>query len=224
MRDHIRIAIDGPAAAGKSTVAKLVARRLSYVYIDTGAMYRALTLKVLEHHLDPEDGDAIKKLLANTEIELVPEGRNQRVRLDGKDVTESIRTEEVSNKVSFVAKHEEVREEMVKRQRELAEDGGVVMDGRDIGTHVLPNAEVKVFLSASVEIRAERRHQENLQKGLPSDLEQMKRDIALRDKRDSERETAPLMKADNAVEIDTSHLTIEQAVEKIMRVTRERIG
>ncbi|HET7578572.1 MAG TPA: (d)CMP kinase [Bacillales bacterium] len=224
MREHICIAIDGPAAAGKSTVAKLVARRLSYVYIDTGAMYRALTLKVLEHHLDPENGDAIRELLANTEIELIPAGQNQKVTLDGKNVTESIRTEEVSNKVSFVAKHEEVRDEMVKRQRELAEDGGVVMDGRDIGTHVLPNAEVKVFLSASVEIRAERRHQENLRKGLPSDLEQMKRDIALRDKRDSERKTAPLMKADNAVEIDTSHLTIEQAVEKIMGITMERIG
>lgn len=224
MKDHIRIAIDGPAAAGKSTVAKSVARMLSYVYIDTGAMYRALTLKVLENGLDPENESAVQELLKSTKIELFPNGETQKVTLDGKDVSDSIRTEEISNRVSFVAKHKEIRKEMVRRQRMLAEDGGVVMDGRDIGTHVLPHAEVKIFLSASVEIRARRRHCENRKKGLPSDLEQMKADIALRDKRDSERETAPLTKAKDAVEVDTTDLTIEQAVEKIMGIVQERIG
>lgn len=224
MTDHIRIAIDGPAAAGKSTVAKWVARLLSYVYIDTGAMYRALTLKVLENRLDPENESAVTELLKSTKIELIPNGSTQTVKLDGKDVSESIRTKEISNRVSLVAQHKQVREEMVKRQRALAENGGIVMDGRDIGTNVLPHAEVKIFLSASVETRAKRRHLENQKKGLPSDLEQMKADIALRDKRDSERETAPLTKAKDALEINTTNLTIEQVVEKIMGIVHERIG
>lgn len=224
MTEQISIAIDGPAAAGKSTVAKVVARRLSYVYIDTGAMYRALTLKVLQNDVDPESAAKVKELLENSDIELVPDGKAQRVLLDGTDVTDAIRTEEVSNRVSFVAKHEKVREEMVRRQRLLGVEGGVVMDGRDIGTHVLPDAEVKIFILASVEIRAQRRHDENIQKGIASDLEQMKEDIALRDRRDSEREIAPLMKAEGAVEIDTSDLTVEEAVDTVMEIVRERAG
>ncbi|HEX6923380.1 MAG TPA: (d)CMP kinase [Bacillales bacterium] len=224
MTEQISIAIDGPAAAGKSTVAKVVARRLSYVYIDTGAMYRALTLKVLQNDVDPENAAKVKELLENSDIELVPDGKAQRVLLDGTDVTDAIRTEEVSNRVSFVAKHEKVREEMVRRQRLLGVEGGVVMDGRDIGTHVLPDAEVKIFILASVEIRAQRRHDENIQKGIASDLEQMKEDIALRDRRDSEREIAPLMKAEGAVEIDTSDLTVEEAVDTVMEIVRERAG
>jgi len=224
MRKPISIAIDGPAAAGKSTVARSVAGKLAYVYIDTGAMYRALTLKVLESGADPEDELKIKDLLEMTKIELIPNGETQIVKLDGSDVTAMIRTEEISNKVSLVAKHPEVRDEMVKRQRTLAAKGGVVMDGRDIGTHVLPNAEVKIFLSASVEIRALRRYRENLEKGLHADLEQMKEDIALRDKRDSEREAAPLKKAEDAVEIDTSELRIDQVVDAIMSIAAERVG
>lgn len=219
----ISIAIDGPAAAGKSTVAKKVAGNLSYIYIDTGAMYRALTLKVLKTGIDPDHGSEIKDLLEMTKIELKPNGDTQLVFLDGKDVTASIRTEEISNNVSFVATHQVVRDEMVKRQRILAEKSGVVMDGRDIGTHVLPNAEVKVFLSASVEKRALRRYRENLEKGLEADFEQMKQDIALRDKRDSEREAAPLKKAKDAVEIDTTELTIDQVVKAIMDIVAERV-
>lgn len=224
MRKPISIAIDGPAAAGKSTVARKVAGKLAYVYIDTGAMYRALTLKVLESGVDPEDELKIKDLLEMTKIELIPNGETQIVKLDGSDVTAMIRTEEISNKVSLVAKHPGVRDEMVKRQRILAAKGGVVMDGRDIGTHVLPNAEVKIFLSASVEMRALRRYHENLEKGLHADLEQMKADIALRDKRDSEREAAPLKKAEDAVEIDTTELRIDQVVDAIMSITAERVG
>lgn len=223
MRDNICIAIDGPAAAGKSTVAKLVAGRLSFVYIDTGAMYRALTRKVLDSSVSLEDGSAIREVLEDTGIELIPDDEAQRVLLDGEDVTDCIRSQEITKCVSLVAQHKEVREEMVKRQRLLATNGGVVMDGRDIGTHVLPDAEVKIFLSASAEVRAQRRHQENLRKGLSSDFEQIKADIALRDQRDSERKTAPLVKAKDAVEVDTSHLSIAEVVDTIMGIVAERV-
>lgn len=164
MRKKISIAIDGPAAAGKSTVAKIVAERLSYLYIDTGAMYRALTYKAIQQNVDLQNESELLDMLLDTSIEFVQEKKGQLVLLDGENVTDEIRTNDVTNSVSIVAKHKKVREEMVKRQQELASGGGVVMDGRDIGTHVLPKAEVKIFLLASVEERAQRRHQENLQK------------------------------------------------------------
>ncbi|PLR82633.1 (d)CMP kinase [Bacillus canaveralius] len=224
MNKQIRIAIDGPAAAGKSTVAKIVAERLAYLYIDTGAMYRSLTYKAIINDIDLHNENALVDILHNTEIELVPEAGGQLVFLDGKDVTTEIRKDVVTNSVSIVAKHRAVREEMVKRQQKFAVGGSVVMDGRDIGTHVIPDAEVKVFLLASVQERAERRHQENLEKGFRSDLEKLKEEIAARDKLDSEREVAPLKKAEDAVEIDTTSLSIEEVVEKIMVLARERIG
>ncbi|KKK37579.1 cytidylate kinase [Mesobacillus campisalis] len=224
MSKRISIAIDGPAAAGKSTVAKRVAENLEYVYIDTGAMYRALTLKAILRGADMDDPALIMDILDDTAIELLPGSEGQLVLLDGQEVTAEIRTAEVTNKVSYVAIHEEVRKEMVKRQQELAAKGGVVMDGRDIGTHVLPDAEVKVFLLASVDERAQRRHAENLQKGFPSDLEQLKQEIAQRDKIDSERKVSPLKKADDAVEIDTTSLSIQQVVDTIMKLATERIG
>lgn len=224
MNKKISIAIDGPAAAGKSTVAKIVAEKLAYIYIDTGAMYRALTYKAIANHLNLEDEDVLSNSLLTTKIELRPSENGQLVFLDGCDVTHEIRSADVTNNVSIVSTHQQVREEMVKRQQAFAADGGVVMDGRDIGTHVLPNAEVKVFLLASVEERASRRHTENLQKGYPSDLEQLKQEIARRDKIDSEREIAPLKKADDAIEIDTTSLTIPDVVEKIMTLAYERIG
>ncbi|MDR6998565.1 (d)CMP kinase [Neobacillus niacini] len=220
----ISIAIDGPAAAGKSTVAKIAAEKLSYIYIDTGAMYRALTYKAIQKNLNLEDEESLYDTLLTTEIVLEPSENGQLVYLDHSDVTTAIRTAEVTNSVSIVAKQQKIREEMVKRQQALASNGGVVMDGRDIGTHVLPNAEVKVFLLASVDERAERRHTENLQKGFPSDLEKLKEEIALRDKIDSEREIAPLKKADDAVEIDTTSMTIPEVVERIMELVQERIG
>nr|WP_263325889.1 (d)CMP kinase [Neobacillus sp. Marseille-Q6967] len=224
MEKKLSIAIDGPAAAGKSTVAKIVAEKLSYIYIDTGAMYRALTYKAITNKLDLEDQDTLLSVLLNTKIELFPSVNGQLVFLDEQDVTQEIRSSEVTNNVSIVAKHQKVREEMVRMQQTFAASGGVVMDGRDIGTHVLPNAEVKVFLLASVEERAVRRHSENLQKGFPSDLNQLREEIARRDKIDSEREYAPLKKANDAVEIDTTSLTIPDVVDKIMDLVLERVG
>ncbi|WP_080845434.1 (d)CMP kinase [Cytobacillus gottheilii] len=218
----ISIAIDGPAAAGKSTVAKIVAEKLSYIYIDTGAMYRALTYKAIQHAADIENEEELLAILQNTRIELMPGEEGQIIILDGVNVTNDIRSSQVTNSVSAVAKHRLIREEMVARQQGFGAEGGIVMDGRDIGTHVLPNAEVKVFLLASVDERAERRHAENKSKGFPSDLEQLKKEIATRDKLDSEREVAPLMKADDAEEIDTTSMSIGEVVERILALAAER--
>jgi CMP/dCMP kinase len=224
MTKKISIAIDGPAAAGKSTVAKIVAEKLSYIYIDTGAMYRAITLKAIQKELDLQDEQAMMSCLEDTIINLLPGEKGQLVFLDDTNVTNEIRTAIVTNSVSIVAKHPLVRKEMVARQQRFATDGGVVMDGRDIGTHVLPNAEVKIFLLASVEERAIRRHNENVLKGFPSDLEKLKEEIILRDKIDSEREAAPLKKADDAIELDTTSLSINEVVERILKLANERIG
>ncbi|QWH16925.1 (d)CMP kinase [Bacillus mycoides] len=218
MDKRISIAIDGPAAAGKSTVAKVVAKKLSYVYIDTGAMYRAITYAALEQKVDIENEEKLIKVVKNVNIEFQQGENTQLVFLNGQDVSEVIRTPDVTNRVSIVAKHRLVREEMVRRQQELAKKGGVVMDGRDIGTHVLPDAEVKIFMLASVEERAERRHLENMNKGFDSNLEQLKEEIARRDKLDSEREVSPLKKADDALELDTTSLSIEEVVQKIMGI------
>ncbi|WP_042346341.1 (d)CMP kinase [Bacillus massiliigorillae] len=222
MKKNISVAIDGPAAAGKSTVAKIVAEYFSFVYVDTGAMYRALTLKALQNNIDVNDEQALYKVLLNSQIDLKPSESGQLVFLDGKDVTNEIRSAEVTNSVSAVAKHAAVREEMVKVQQELATSGGIIMDGRDIGTHVLPNAELKVFLVASVDERALRRHQENVSKGFPSDLDQLKQEIAARDKFDSEREVAPLKQAEDAVLLDTTSLNIQEVAEYIKSLIKER--
>ncbi|GAB6417566.1 (d)CMP kinase [Bacillus luti] len=218
MDKRISIAIDGPAAAGKSTVAKVVAKKLSYVYIDTGAMYRTITYAALEQKVDIENEEKLMEVVRNVNIEFQQGENSQLVFLNGQDVSEVIRTPEVTNQVSIVAKHRLVREEMVRRQQELAKKGGVVMDGRDIGTHVMPDAEVKIFMLASVEERAERRHLENINKGFDSNLEQLKEEIAQRDKLDSEREVSPLKKADDALELDTTSLSIEEVVQKIMGI------
>lgn len=220
----ISIAIDGPAAAGKSTVAKIIAQKLSYIYVDTGAMYRSLTWKALREQVDLENQNELYDLLKKTEIKLVNEEKQQKVYVDGFDVTEEIRRPDVTKHVSIVSKHELVRKEMVRRQQEIGKSGGVIMDGRDIGTHVMPNAEVKIFLLASVDERAERRHRENIEKGIESNLEQIKKDIAARDKLDTEREIAPLRKAEDAIEIDTTSLSIDEVAEKILAIIKERIG
>jgi CMP/dCMP kinase len=218
----LRIAIDGPAAAGKSTVAKIVAGKLSYLYIDTGAMYRSLTYKALKLNIDLHEENELKELLAQTKITLEPTEDGQIVYVDGENVTDEIRQAAVTNSVSHVAVHSQVREEMVNRQQQLAKQGAVVMDGRDIGTHVIPDAEIKVFLLASVDERAQRRHEENISKGFPSDLEQLKVEIARRDKIDSEREVAPLKKADDATEIDTTSLSIPEVVDQIMLLVERK--
>ena len=220
----ISIAIDGPAAAGKSTFAKIIAQKLSYIYVDTGAMYRSLTWKALREQVDLENQNELYDLLKKTEIKLVNEEKQQKVYVDGFDVTEEIRRPDVTKHVSIVSKHELVRKEMVRRQQEIGKSGGVIMDGRDIGTHVMPNAEVKIFLLASVDERAERRHRENIEKGIESNLEQIKKDIAARDKLDTEREIAPLRKAEDAIEIDTTSLSIDEVAEKILAIIQERIG
>ncbi len=223
MRNKLSIAIDGPAAAGKSTVAKIIAEHYAYIYIDTGAMYRALTYKAIQANINLHDEDTVADILSDIHIELKPNEEGQIVLVNGEDVTEVIRTNEVTNQVSIVAMHPKVRREMLVRQRQLAADGGVVMDGRDIGTHVLPNAELKIFLKASVEERALRRYEENKQKGFDTDLDKLKQEIANRDKLDSEREIAPLKKAEDAIEIDTTSLTIDGVVRKIEDYIEERL-
>ncbi|MBU5265400.1 (d)CMP kinase [Virgibacillus proomii] len=217
----ITVAIDGPAAAGKSTVAKIVAEKLSSIYIDTGAMYRAITWKALKNDVNVNDEAALVKLLEITIMELKQGRDGQLVFIDGQDITTAIRSNEVTNAVSYVAKHPLIREEMVRRQQLLAEEKDVVMDGRDIGTHVLPDAEVKIFLVASVEERAKRRYEENKRKGIHTDFNELKKEIEQRDELDSKREISPLIKAEDAIEIDTTSLTIEEVAEQILEEVRK---
>jgi len=220
---NFAIAIDGPAAAGKSTVAKIVAKKLSFLYIDTGAMYRAITLKALKNGINVNNEDALLQLLMRTKIDFLQIDSEQKVLLDDIDVTEEIRSQEVTKQVSYVAKHPKVRKEMVARQREMARHKGVVMDGRDIGSQVLPDAEVKIFLVASVEERAKRRYEENKRRGIPSDMEELIKEIALRDRIDSEREASPLIKADGAIEIDTTSMTIQEVADRILNIAKKQL-
>jgi cytidylate kinase len=218
----IKIAIDGPAGAGKSTVAKKIADTLHYIYIDTGAMYRALAWKAMQDQLDLYSEADISLLLKQIKISLTPNKGGPRVLIDGQDVSEEIRSREVTNVVSFVASHPKIRHEMLLLQRELAQDQGVVMDGRDIGTHVLPNAEAKIFLSASIDERARRRYLELQAKGQETDFEELKEEIRLRDERDSNREVAPLQKAEDAIELDTSGLTIDEVVASCLEIVEKK--
>ncbi|WP_277585453.1 (d)CMP kinase [Psychrobacillus antarcticus] len=224
MNKQIQIAIDGPAAAGKSTIAKKTAELLGYTYVDTGAMYRAITYKALQENIDLQDEDKLTNLLKETIIELKPSPAGQLVFLDNVAVTEEIRSKVVTASVSAVAAHATLREEMVKRQMEMGKNGSVVMDGRDIGTHVLKNAELKIFMSASVEERANRRFLENHNRGIETNFEELKQEIALRDKFDSEREASPLIQADDAIYIDTTSLTVDEVSEKIMHLAKERMS
>ncbi len=217
MVPKISIAIDGPAGAGKSTVARELARRLGFLYIDTGAMYRALTLKALRRGLNLDDEDSLKALAGESCIELTTDPEHlTRVFLDGEDVTQAIREPEVSRHVSLVARFPGVREVMVRRQREMARCKNVVMDGRDVGTVVLPDAEVKIFLTASPEARARRRQRDLLAQGHNIQLDLLIREIRERDRLDSSRPVAPLVPAPDAWIIDSSHLNAEQVVEMIV--------
>ncbi|SFL98308.1 (d)CMP kinase [Salibacterium qingdaonense] len=221
--NKINIAIDGPAGAGKSTVARTAASQLQYVYIDTGAMYRALTWNAIHHNVDIQDEEGISVLLKKTDIELLPSPEGNRVFVDGEEVTSAIRSNDVTAAVSDVSAHAKVRRQMVKKQQELAQNRGAVLDGRDIGTTVLPHAELKVFLSASVEERARRRHLENVEKGISSDLQMMMKDIQARDEKDAGRDISPLVQADDAVKVDTTDLSAEEAAAEICEMARERI-
>ncbi|MDY2637202.1 MAG: (d)CMP kinase [Phascolarctobacterium sp.] len=217
----IVVAIDGPAGAGKSTIAKLVAEKLGYAYIDTGAMYRSVALKFLQ--TGKEFDEAFISQLAQTMIiEFKPEASVNRVFVDGVEVTDAIRSAEVTANVSRVAAIGDVREAMVAQQRRMGESGGVLMDGRDIGTVVFPKAQLKIFLTASVEERALRRYKELMAKGQDVDLAQLKEDIASRDKQDSERAISPLRQAEDALLLDTSRMNIEQVTAKILHLVEEK--
>jgi cytidylate kinase len=212
------IAIDGPAASGKSTTARLVAGRLGYLHVDTGAMYRAMTLKVLAAGISPDDSGEVGRLADTTGITISVTGKGNAVLLDGVDVTGKIRTPEITRAVSQVSCIPAVRKLMVSEQRRLAAGGGVVLEGRDIGTVVLPDADVKIFLVADVTERARRRQKELLEKNIEVVLGELVSEIRERDRKDSSRDLSPLRRAADAVEVDTSGLTVEGQVERILGI------
>ena len=219
---QLTIAIDGPAGAGKSTVAQIVARRLNYTYIDTGAMYRAVAWLVVQQNLNVEDTSVTGELAASADIRLCSVDGSQQVFVNGLNVTQAIRSPGVSRLVADVARQPLVREALLTMQRQMAQTGGVVMDGRDIGTHVLPWADLKIFLTASIEERAKRRWLELKATGHNIVLKELQQEIADRDKTDYEREVAPLIQAADAVLIDTTQLSIDGAVAEILRLCEER--
>ena len=224
-RRNLVIAIDGPAASGKSTTARLVAEKLGYLHVDTGAMYRAVTLKVLRTGLSPADADRIGRLLETTHVALRRDGSAVRVLLDGEDVTAGIREPAVTRAVSMVSRHRVVRQAMVREQRRMGAAGGIVLEGRDIGTVVFPDADVKFFITAGIDARARRRRDELRARGDSPDIVQLAAEIRERDRLDSTREESPLRKAEDAIEIDTSDMTIDEQVRMVVdRVMSELEG
>lgn len=221
LQKKLCIAIDGPAASGKSTTARLLAKKLGYIYIDTGAMYRAATLAVLKRGIDPNDSKSASLAVAESTISIQIIQGEQHTFLDGKDVSKEIRTPEIDRNISVIATNTEIRKIMVAQQRRLAEQGGVVMDGRDIGTVVLPDADLKVFMVASIEARALRRLQDQAEHNLS--LREIKDDIERRDFADMNRSDSPLKKAGDARELDNSHLAINDQVELIYKWVNELI-
>ena len=215
------IAIDGPAASGKSTAAKGVAKALDFLYLDTGAMYRAITLYMIEKGLDTRSEEDAKSILDEVTMR---EDKNGHIFLNERDVTERVREEDVTKLVSYACAHKAVRERLVALQREMAKGESVVMDGRDIGTVVLPDATLKVYQVASVESRAKRRYLEELSKGKEASLEEIQKDIERRDYIDSHREHSPLRKAEDAILLDTSDLTIQEEIDAILSLFREKAG
>jgi len=214
------IAIDGPAGAGKSTIAKAVAKKLQIIYVDTGAMYRAMALFMIREKVDPADADAISQKCRDADITIAYEGNEQVVYLNGENVNPYLRTEEVGNMASATSVQPAVREKLVELQQALAEKTDCIMDGRDIGTCVLPNAQVKIYLTASSEVRAKRRYDELTAKGESCDLEKIKADIEERDYRDMHREHSPLKQADDAILVDTSEMSVEEVIERILSLCK----
>ncbi|MGN0378821.1 MAG: (d)CMP kinase [Butyrivibrio sp.] len=210
------IAIDGPAGAGKSTIAKLVAKKLRFTYVDTGAMFRAMAVFFTDNNIAPDDEAAIGRACPDVKIAIDYKDGVQQIILNGENVTGRLRTEKTGNMASAIAVYPAVRTKLLELQREIASTTDVVMDGRDIGTCVLPDATCKIYLTASVDTRAERRYKELTDKGETADIEKIKADIADRDYRDMHRETAPLRKADDAVLVDSSDMTVEQVTEAII--------
>lgn len=211
-----QIAIDGPAGAGKSTIAKLVAKKKGFVYVDTGAMYRGLAIHFLKKGIQPDETEKICKACEDAEITIKYQDGRQHIYLNGEDVTKKLREEEVGNMASLTSGIPAVREKLLDLQRDLAEKENVVMDGRDIGTNVLPHANVKIFLTASVDTRAKRRYNELVENGKKCNYEQIAADIEERDRRDMTREVSPLCKAEDALLIDSSDMTIEEVVEVVV--------
>ena len=211
----MQVAIDGPASSGKSTISKLIAKENHFVYLDTGAMYRVVTLAVLRNNISLDDYEAIEKLVQTIEIGFSMQDGKQSVFMNGEDVTDEIRSVEVTRNVSAVSALKEVRTRLVHLQQEIAENHSIIMDGRDIGTVVLPQAEIKIFLVASVEERAKRRFIENQEKGIEMSYEELVEDIRRRDHIDSTRKESPLKKADDAIEIDTTTMTIDDVVKTV---------
>ncbi len=217
-----KIAIDGPAASGKSTTAQRVARRLGYTYIDSGAMYRALTYYIILENVDSDDEEQVVTLARRLDIKFDYLPDKLRTLIDGRDVTAEIRHPQVDELISKISAYRGVRSIMVEKQRRLAAAGGIVMDGRDIGTVVLPDAEIKIFMQADLKNRAQRRHKELHGRGIKADLRDIEKEIKQRDRLDSSREIAPLKKAGDALVIDTSSLSIDQQVEKVLELVRDR--
>jgi len=220
----LTIAIDGPAGAGKSTIAARLARKLGYVNLESGAMYRALALKAIRNDISFDDEPALLALAQRSKIRLEPTREGNRVFLDGMDVSQRIREQDVTNAASRVSIHPSVRQWMVERQRELGAGGGVIMEGRDIGTKVFPRAEVKVFLDAHLEVRQQRRVLQRAEKGLQVEPQRIAAELQERDLRDRTRTASPLVPADDAVIIDSSQLSIDQVVDKVEQLVRKKLG
>lgn len=224
MKDNnIQIAIDGPASSGKSTIAKLLADKYHLVYVDTGAMYRTLTYLALKNKINIDDEQALTALLKEVNITFKRAKDGQDVFANSEKITKKIREHEVTNNVSVVSSFPNVRKELVRRQQALAKESGVVMDGRDIGTVVLPNADVKIFLIASVEERANRRYLENQKKGIETNFERLKEEIIARDDYDSNRKESPLKQAEDAICVDTTGLSITEVVNKCVELINKKI-
>ncbi len=217
------IAIDGPAGAGKSTIAKKLAKELSFIYVDTGAMYRAMALYFIRNGIDDADADAIARACENVDITIVYRNGEQCVLLNGEDVNGLIRSEEVGNMASNTSVYPPVRAKLTALQQKLAATSNIIMDGRDIGTCVLPHAQVKIYLTASVDTRAKRRYDELLKKGTQADLAQIKKDIAERDARDMNREIAPLKQAEDAVLVDSSEMDIDEVVAAVLAIYKKAV-
>lgn len=218
----ISVAIDGPAGAGKSTIAKIAAAELGFIYVDTGALYRTIAFYCIERKIDTSDSQAVEHILPELDISIVFFNGEQHVLLGDRDISEKIRTETVSMNASVVAAIPAVRQKLLELQRNFAKNDNVIMDGRDIGTVVLPNAQVKIFLTASAEARAERRKKQLEEKGISADYQEILSDIIKRDYDDSNRSTAPLKAAENAIIIDTTSKTLTESIEEIVRLIKEK--